>query len=118
MPAHNLQRCGHNLPISLSVPILLVYSVQCYVSNGIVGKAYRHEIGFFTTLNLILIFFLKPTLNIPLQMCPNQYILLLNVYISVSVFKACLNTYQEATLNEPFLETKKQKKIKSGCINS
>ena len=43
-------------------------------------------------------------------MCPNEYILLLNVYISVSVFKACLNTYQEATLNEPFLGTKKQKK--------
>ncbi len=56
-------------------------------NNGIVGKTYRHEIGFFTTPLLISIIFLKPTLIIYLHMCPNQYILLLIVYIIFSVFK-------------------------------
>ncbi len=40
---------------------------NCTIYNGIVGKAYRHEIGFFTTAPLILIIFLKPTLVILLH---------------------------------------------------
>ncbi len=61
--------------------------------NGIVGKAYRHKIGFFTTPPLISIIFLKPTLLIHLHMCSNRYILLLIVYIIFSIFKVSLNMY-------------------------
>ena len=70
-----------------------VFKYWVLAANGIVGKAYRHEIGFFTTTPSILIFFLKPKLITPLHMCPNRYILLLIVYSIFSVFKACLNTY-------------------------
>ncbi len=80
--------------------------------NGLVGKACRHEIGFFTTPPLILIFFLTPIFIIPLHMCPNRYILLLIVYIIFSALKACLNTYKNSILNEANLGHKNKNKYK------
>ena len=35
-------------------------------------------------------------------MCPNRYILLLIAYIILAAFKACLNTYLNSYINEPF----------------
>ncbi len=52
-------------------------------------------------------------------MCPNRCILLLIVYIIFSAFKACLNTYLNSYTKQAILGHKnKNKKIKSGCIDS